>query len=303
MRAELAEMSAFAEVAAHRSFARAAEQLGVSRSRLSETIRGLEEKLGVRLLNRTTRSVAPTEAGERLLARLRPVLDDFQAVLDSVNDFRSTPAGQLRITVPPPVATLLIEPLLARFLARHPKIMLEVSADGTLRDIVRERFDAGIRPGERIDRDMIAVPVDADIRVAVVAAPSYLEAHPGPARPQDLQAHNCIRIRFPSGALAPWTFERAGQKLEVAVEGNLVVNEQSLQHRAALDGVGIAYTLLDFVEGPVREGRLVLLLAQWAPRLPGLYLYYPSRRQVPAPLQAFLGFLREERRIARTARR
>jgi DNA-binding transcriptional LysR family regulator len=298
-----AEMSAFAEVAARRSFAKAAGQLGVSRSTLSETIRGIEEKLGVRLLNRTTRSVAPTEAGERLLARMAPLLDDFHAALDSVNEFRSTPAGQLRLTVPPPVARLLIEPILARFLAAHPKVTVEVSADGILRDIVKDRFDAGIRAGERIDRDMIAVPIGGELRAAVVTAPSYLEAHPAPIKPQDLQAHNCIRLRFPSGALVPWTFEKGGKQLEVVVDGNLIVNEESLQQRAAVDGVGIAYGLLDSFEGPVRASRLVTLLESWMPRLPRLYLYYPSRRQNPAPLQAFIDFLRKERRVPRSTSR
>jgi DNA-binding transcriptional LysR family regulator len=298
----IAEMGAFAEVATLRSVARAADRLGVSRSTLSETIRGVEEKLGVRLLNRTTRSVAPTEAGERLLARLTPLLSDFKATLDSVNAFRSTPAGQLRITVPPPAAKVLVEPLMARFLAAHPQITVEVSADGTLRDIVSERFDAGIRVGERIDRDMIALPVGGLLRTAVVAAPAYLAAHPKPMKPQDLQSHNCIRIRFPSGAFKPWTFEKAGKTLEVAVEGNLIVNEEPLQRRAALDGVGVAYTLWDFVERHVKEGQLVRLLEDWTPRLPGFFLYYPSRRQVPAPLEAFIEFLRKERRIARSAK-
>lgn len=298
-----AEMSAFAEVAAQKSFAKAAQQLGVSRSTLSETIRGVEEKLGVRLLNRTTRSVAPTEAGERLLARLAPVLGDFAAALDSVNEFRSSPTGQLRITIPPPAAPLLIEPLMARFLAAHPKITLEVSADGTLRDIVRDRFDAGIRIGERIDRDMIAVPVGGALRTAVVAAPRYLANRARPMKPQDLQAHNCIRIRFPSGAMKPWLFEKAGKTLEVAVDGTLIVNTEASQQRGVLDGVGIAYTILDFVEDDLRAGRLVPLLEDWTPRIDGFYLYYPSRRQIPAPLQAFIDFLRKERRIARSSRK
>lgn len=298
-----AEMSAFAEVAAQKSFARAAERLGVSRSSLSETIRGIEDKLGVRLLNRTTRSVAPTEAGDRLLARLTPILGDFREALDSVNAFRSTPAGQLRLTVPPPAASLLIEGLMARFLAAHPQITLEVSADGTLRDIVRERFGAGIRIGERIDRDMIALPLGGPLQSVVVAAPSYLKARGKPAKPQDLQDHNCVRIRFPSGVIKPWTFEKAGKTIEVAISGTLIVNEEPLQRRAVLDGVGIAYTLLDFVEADLRAGRLVRLLEDWTPRLPGFYLYYPSRRQIPAPLQAFIAFLRKERWIARAGKR
>lgn len=297
-----AEMSAFVEVATQKSFARAADRLGVSRSSLSETIRAIEEKLGVRLLNRTTRSVAPTEAGERLLARLAPILGDFAAALDSVNAFRSSPAGQLRLTVPPPAAALLIAPLMARFLAAHPQITLEVSADGTLRDIVSERFDAGIRLGERIDRDMIALPIGSAIRSTVVAAPEYLKAHGRPTRPEDLQSHNCIRLRFPSGAFKPWTFEKGGKAFEVAVSGNLIVNEEPLQRRAALDGIGIAYTLSDFAAPHVRDGHLVPLLEEWTPRIPNFFLYYPSRRQVPAPLQAFIAFLRKERKLSRAAR-
>jgi DNA-binding transcriptional LysR family regulator len=298
-----AEMNAFAEVAGLRSFAKAADRLGVSRSSLSETIRGVEEKLGIRLLNRTTRSVAPTEAGERLLARLTPVLGDFRAALDSVNAFRASPAGQLRLTVPPPAATLLIGGLMARFLAAHPQTTLEVSADGTLRDIVKDRFDAGIRFGERIDRDMIALPVGGPLQSAVVAAPAYLKARAKPAKPQDLQDHNCIRIRFPSGAFKAWTFAKGGKPIEVAVDGTLIVNEEPLQRRAVLDGVGIAYTLLDFVEADLRAGRLVRLLEDWTPRLPGFYLYYPSRRQIPAPLQAFIDFLRTEQKRARATKR
>jgi DNA-binding transcriptional LysR family regulator len=300
---DLAEISAFAEVAARRSFAEAAAQLGVSRSTLSETIRGLEEKLGVRLLNRTTRSVAPTDAGERLLARLNPLLGDFAAALDSVNEFRDTPAGSLRITVPPPIASLIIEPMMARFLAAYPKISLEVSSDGTLRDIVSERFDAGIRIGARIDRDMIAVRIGGALRATVVAAPSYLASRPRPAKPEDLQAHNCIRIRFPSGVMKPWLFEKAGKRLEIAVGGTLIVNEEPMQRRAVLDGVGIAYTLCDFVAEPVREGKLVALLGDWMPSLTDIHLYYPSRRQVPAPLQAFTDFLRKERRVAKPSGR
>lgn len=299
---DLAEISAFAEVASRGSFAAAAAQLGVSRSTLSETVRGLEEKLGVRLLNRTTRSVAPTEAGERLLARLAPLLGDFEAALDSVNEFRDTPAGSLRVTVPPPVASVIIEPMMARFLAAHPKISLEISSDGTLRDIVRERFDAGIRIGEHIDRDMVAVRLGGALRATVVAAPAYLATRQRPAKPQDLQGHNCIRIRFPSGTIKPWLFEKAGKRLEVAVDGTLIINEEGMQRRAALDGIGVAYTLCDFVAEPVRDGRLVALLEDWMPSLSDFYLYYPSRRQIPAPLQAFIDFLRKETRTARADR-
>src|SRR6476659_8983893 len=192
-RPELGEMNAFVTVAERRSFAKAAIQLGISRSRLSETIRGLEDRLGVRLLNRTTRSVAPTAAGERLLARLRPLLDDFDAVLDSINAFRDKPAGLLRLTVPPPAANLLLAPLLSRFLAQYPAIDLEIYIDAALTDIVAGRFDAGIRTGE-------------ERRGVLVAAPDYLARHPRPTSPRDLEAHSCIRFRFPSGMIAPWQF-------------------------------------------------------------------------------------------------
>jgi DNA-binding transcriptional LysR family regulator len=297
-RPDLADMNALLAVAERRSFAKAAAQLGISRSRLSETIRGLEERLGVRLLNRTTRSVAPTQAGERLLARLRPLLEDFDAALDSINAFRDKPAGLLRLTVPPPVASLMLAPLLARFLAEYPAISLEISADAALTDIVANRFDAGIRPGERVERDMIAVRIGGEVRSVVVAAPDYLARHPRPTTPRDLEAHDCIMFRLPSGAVFPWPFEKKGQRLEAAVSGRLTVNDAELSIRAALDGVGVLYTALDFVAPLIEAGRLVALLEDWQTRSAALFLYYPSRRQVPAPLQAFIEFLRENLRRA-----
>jgi DNA-binding transcriptional LysR family regulator len=295
-RPDLAEMNAFVAVAEQRSFARAAVQLGISRSRLSETIRGLEGRLGVRLLNRTTRSVAPTVAGERLLARMRPLLDDFAAVLDSINVFRDKPAGLLRITVPPPAASLMLAPLLARFLAQYPAIDLEISVDAALTDIVAGRFDAGMRAGERVERDMIAVRVGEEIRGVVVAAPDYLARHPRPTTPRDLETHNCIRFRFPSGVILPWQFEKKGKQVEVAVAGRLTVNDPELAIRAALDGVGVLYTGLGYVAPEIQAGRLVLLLEDWRTHSAAIFLYYPSRRQVPAPLQAFIKFLRENLR-------
>jgi DNA-binding transcriptional LysR family regulator len=208
---ELAEMNAFIAVAERRSFASAAVQLGVSRSRLSETIRELEGRLGVRLLNRTTRSVAPTAAGERLLTQIRPLLADFDAVLDSINAFRDKPAGLLRLTVPPPVASFMLAPLLSRFLDKYPAINLEIAVDGALTDIVAGRFDAGMRAGDRVERDMIAVRIGEEIRSVVVAAPEYLARHKRPTTPRDLGAHNCIRFRFPSGVIVPWQFEKKGR--------------------------------------------------------------------------------------------
>jgi DNA-binding transcriptional LysR family regulator len=290
---ELAEMHAFVTVAERCSFANAAVQLGVSRSRLSETIRELEGRLGVRLLNRTTRSVAPTVAGERLLAQIRPLLDDFGAVLDSINAFRDKPGGLLRLTVPPPAASFMLAPLLSRFLVQYPAIDLEISVDGALTDIVAGRFDAGMRAGDRVERDMIAVRIGEGIRSVVVAAPDYLARHKRPTTPQDLGAHNCIRFRFASGVIVPWQFEKKGRQVEVAVEGRLTVNDPELAVRAALDGVGVLYTALGYAAPEIEAGRLVPLLEDWRSRSTAIFLYYPSRRQVPAPLQAFIEFLRE----------
>jgi DNA-binding transcriptional LysR family regulator len=293
---ELAEMNAFVAVSEQRSFAKAAVQLGLSRSRLSETIRGLEDRLGVRLLNRTTRSVAPTPAGERLLAHLRPLLDDFDAVLDSINAFRDKPAGLLRLTVPPPAANLMLAPVLSRFLAQYPAIDLEISVDAALTDIVAGRFDAGIRPGERVERDMIAVRVGEEVRGVVVAAPDYLARHPRPMTPRDLETHSCIRVRFPSGAIAPWQFKKKGKQVEVVVEGRLTVNDLDLATRAALDGVGVLFTALGYVASEIKAGRLVPLLEDWQAGSAAFYLYYPSRRQIPLPLQVFIKFLQENLR-------
>jgi DNA-binding transcriptional LysR family regulator len=289
---DLRAMSAFVAVAERKSFARAAAELGLSRSALSETIRALETRLGVRLLNRTTRSVSATEAGERLLARLRPVLDDYQAAIHSIGGFREKPAGTLRLTVPPPAALPLLGPLVARFLAEHPAIQLEISASGALVDIVAERFDAGIRPGERLQRDMIAIRLIKELHPVIVAAPSYIARRGRPAAPADLHRHDCIRIRLPSGAFLPWTFEKKGKRLEATVEGSLIVDESTLALRAAVDGVGLVQATRENAGDEIAAGRLAAVLEDWAPRSAGLYLYHPSRRQMPPALQAFIAFLR-----------
>jgi DNA-binding transcriptional LysR family regulator len=290
------EMNAFVAIAERSSFAKAAVHLGMSRSALSETIRGLEDKLGVRLLNRTTRSVALTEVGERLLAELRPALEGFEAAVESINVFRDKPAGHLRLTVPRPAARMVIEPILARFLAAYPAISLEIITDSALTDIVRDRFDAGIRPGHRLEQDMIAVRVGEDARPTVVASPDYLARHSRPKVPADLQAHNCIRQRFASGAIAHWAFEKRGKGLEVVVKGSLIVSDGDLALRAALDGVGIARLPITSVDAHIAQTRLVPLLEDWTPSSVGFFLYYPSRRQTPAALQAFLDFLKASAR-------
>src|SRR3954471_1689665 len=224
-KASLAELNMFVAVAERASFAKAAVHLGVSRSALSETIRGLEDKLGVRLLNRTTRSVAATEVGERLLAKLRPALEQLDAALETTDAFREKPAGHLRLTVPRPAAKVVLEPILADFLAAYPLVTLEIITDSALTDIVRDRFDAGIRPGHRLEQDMVAVRVGDDARPTIVAAPAYLSVHGRPKIPPDLHAHNCIRRRFASGALEVWAFEKGETSLEVQVSGSLIVSD------------------------------------------------------------------------------
>jgi DNA-binding transcriptional LysR family regulator len=287
-----AELSAFVEVAEHGSFTKAATHLGVSTGSLSHTIRALEQSLGVRLLNRTTRSVALTEAGERMLRRLRPLLDDFAAVVDSANAFRDRPAGQLRLTVPPGVTTYLIGPLLARFLTQYPEIVIEISVDATMTDIVAGRYDAGIRVGKRVARDMIAVRISDEIRHVVVASTDYLARYPRPQTPQDLLSHNCIRMRFPSGAFLPWQFAEGGEILELEVDGSVIVNEPELSVRAALDGIGLLYMVEDYVAPLVSAGRLMSVLEEWMPSpSDAFFLYYSSRRQNPASLQALIDFL------------
>ena len=288
----LAEMTAFVAVAEHASFAKAARPLGVSRSTLSGTIRGLEEKLGVRLFNRTTRSVALTEVGERLLQQLRPALESFDAAVESINVFRDKPAGHLRLTVPRPAAKQLLEPIVAKFLAAHPGITLEVVTDSALRDIVRERFDAGIRPGHLVDRDMIAVRVGEDAQLKIVASPAYLARKGKPKVPADLERHNCFRQRFASGAVSRWSFQKRGKPIEVEVAGSLVSNESDIAIRAALDGLGIARVPAIYVDAHIAAKRLVPLLEDWTPPSVGFFLYYPSRRQMPTALQALVAALK-----------
>jgi len=291
-----AEMNSFVAVAERLSFARAARHLGVSPSALSETVRGLEEKLGVRLLNRTTRSVALTEVGERLLAQLRPALESFEAAIESIGAFRDKPAGHLRLTVPRPAARQVIEPIVAKFLTAHPAITLEVITDSALTDIVRDRFDAGIRPGHRVEKDMIALRVGEDARPTVVASPDYLARHHRPNVPQDLRSHNCLRQRRAGSVLHRWDFEKRGKSIEVAVTGSLISSDSDLAIRASLDGVGIARVPAAYVESHIASKRLVPLLEDWMPRSVGFFLYYPSRRQVSPALQAFIDALKARSR-------
>jgi DNA-binding transcriptional LysR family regulator len=293
---EFAELNAFVAVADQRSFAKAAVVLGIAPSTLSQTIRSLEDRLGVRLLNRTTRSVAPTEAGERLLAQLHPALEGLSSAVEAVDVFRDTPTGMLRLTMPRAAATVVVAPILGAFLAAYPTITLEIAVDDSRSDIVSGRFDAGIRLGERIEQDMITLRVFDAARIVTVAAPAYLAKHGAPTTPNDLHDHNCIRQRWVwDGAIHPWEFEQAGRRIEVAVDGTLIVNDLSLALTAALDGAGIGNFPEPAVSAALAEGRLVPLLGGWCRGVSGLFLYYSSRRQIPRPLQAFIDFVRVER--------
>lgn len=293
----LAETSAFVAVLEQKSFTKAAKQLGLSLPRVSELVRNLEERLGVRLVERTTRSVSPTAAGERLLERLRPVLDDYQTALESTYEFRDKPAGQLRLTVAPPAADSILEQAIPAFLALYPEISLDISVDSGLVDIVAGRFDAGIRPGERLEKDMVALRVTDELQIVVVASPGYLAEHGRPVTPRDLSKHSCLKFRLPSGTTFPWRFQVDGRTVDVPVEGRLTANTSSTLASAAAEGVGLFQTLRESVATELAEGRLVIVLEEYAPPPgAGFFLYYPSRRQMRPALRVLIDFLRERRR-------
>jgi DNA-binding transcriptional LysR family regulator len=284
-RRDITDLLALRAVAHYQSFTRAAARLGVSTSALSHTIRGLEERLGVRLLTRTTRNVAPTQAGERLLETIGPRFDEIEAGLADIRELRDKPAGTLRITTGIHAAETILWPVLSTFLPAYPDVNIEISVNPGFVDIVAERFDAGVRLGETIAQDMIAVRISADMRMAAVGSPAYFAGRAAPKTPRDLSAHRCINLRFPTlGGLYTWEFERDGQALNVHVQGQFVVNEIALAKQAALDGMGIAYLMEDYVAPEIQEGRLKRVLGEWCPPFSGYHLYYPSRRQ---PSQAF----------------
>jgi len=276
----LNDLLVFRSVATERSFTRAAAKLGVSQSALSHTIRALEERLGLRLLTRTTRSVAPTEAGERLLHTIGPRFEEIEAELEALSELREKPAGTIRITATDYAADTILWPKLVKFLRRYPDIKVEIIIDYGLVDIVAERFDAGVRSGEQVAKDMIAVRIGPDMRSAVVAAPSYFREHPEPRRPQELIGHNCINLRLPTrGGLYAWEFENDGRELKVHVEGQLVFNGTFQMLNAALAGFGLAYVPEDVARPHLAKGRLRRVLDDWCPPYSGYHLYYPSRRQ------------------------
>src|SRR5579864_6329527 len=275
------DLLAFLAVARERSFTRAAAKLGVSPSALSHTVRGLEERLGLRLLARTTRRVEPTEAGERLLRTVGPRFDEIDAELDALSELRDKPAGTIRITAGEHAAYTILWPALARLLPRYPDIKVELSVDYGLTDIVAERYDAGVRLGEQVAKDMIAVRVGPDFRMAVVGAPAYFTKRSPPRKPQELISHNCINLRVPTrGGLYAWEFEKGNRQLKVRVEGQLVFNGTTQMLNAALAGFGLTYMPEDLVQPHLAKGRLKRVLADWCPPFPGYHLYYPSRRQL-----------------------
>lgn len=287
-REELGDLSAFLAVAEERSFTRAAARLGTSQSALSHTVRRLETRLGLRLLTRTTRNVAPTEAGERLIETLRPAFDEIGARLAALSELREKPAGMVRITTGQHAAETILWPVLSRLLPDYPEVMVELAIDQSLTDIVGGRFDAGVRLGEHLAKDMIAVRIGPDMRMAVVGAPSYLAARPMPEAPHDLTEHACINLRMSTlGGLYAWEFEKDGRELNVRVDGQLVFNDMSPVLKAAADGFGLAFVMEDRAERLIDDGRLVRVLEDWCPAFSGYHLYYPSRRQM-APAFALL---------------
>jgi DNA-binding transcriptional LysR family regulator len=290
---DLNVLGVFLTVAKERSFTRASKRLGVSRSALSHAVRGLEERLGVRLLARTTRSVAPTQAGEQLISRLDPALGEVESVLDQIVRLRERPAGRVRLLVTPLSATMVLAPKLVAFARRFPDILLDVTTTQEGRtELVASGFDAGIHLGESIQRDMVAVRVSRDQRLAVVGSPEYFASHPKPGSPHELLAHRCINLRGGTARPYRWEFEKDGEALVVDVSGPLIVDDADLMIRAALDGLGLTFSFEEYVAPQIASGTLVRVLEDWCPPFAGYFLYHPSRRQQSAALSALIETLR-----------
>lgn len=289
----LADLRAFMAVAEHRSFRRAADLLGMTRSSLSHAVRGLEDNLGTRLLHRTTRSVSLTEAGEQMLGRITPLLHDLDTALEDVAGAHGQLQGQLRINGNEAAIRLLLLTVVPAFLARYPGIELDLVAEGRLVDIVEQGFDAGIRLGEAVPKDMVAVALGPDVRFLTVASPDYLAEHPAPKVPDALARHRCIRQRLPSGKRYRWEFSKRGQSLEIDVPGALTLDNIQLMVEAAMGGMGIAYVPEWYARAALQDGRLVAVLEDWCPYIQGLCLYFPRNRHVPASLRAFVDAIRE----------
>lgn len=298
MKADLSDLNALVAVVKAKSFRGGARQMGISASAASDAVRRLETQLGVRLLNRTTRSVAPTEAGQRMLEKLAPALQEVEAALDVVNGFRDQPAGTLRLNVPISASKLVLPTIVPRFRAAYPDILLEIIAEDRFVDVLAAGCDAGIRYGERLEQDMIAVPIGPRVqRFACAAAPTYLARHGIPGHPRDLLTHECLRLRFNSGAMPPWEFERGSEKLQIDPKPALIVQAGAaadLAVDAAIGGMGLIYLFQDWLQPHLDSKALQPVLQDWWPAFPGPFLYYPGRRLLPAPLRAFIDFLRLE---------
>ncbi len=300
---DLRDLEAFIAVARTRNFRRAAVEQRVSVSSLSQRLRGMEERLGVRLMNRTTRSVALTEAGELLLARISPAMHDVSDALDQVRGLRGVPSGRLRINAPLPAIDLVIQPMVVPFLKKYPQIELEIIAETAFVDIVAAGFDAGVRYGEHLAQDMIALSLGPPERYAVVASADYVAQHGRPKKPEDLLAHSCLRTVFASGALPDWEFEKDGRIVKVSPQAVLVGNNLRMMLAALRDGLGYWATFEGYVRDGIKDGTLVSVLEDWQPLFPGPFLYYPSRRQPPPALSAFISFVNEWRAQQKRAKR
>lgn len=291
-RVQLSQLAVLAAVAEGRSFRKAAAELGIAPSAVSHAVSALEASLGLRLLHRTTRSVSPTEEGRRLLETLAPALSDIDTVISTLAEHGGRPAGTLRVTLPRLAAEDLLMPRLSEFLGLYPDISLEISTDDRFEDIVARGFDAGLRLGENLEADMIAVRASGPWRGAIVASPAYFEKYSIPQHPRDLMQHRCIRRRFSSGLIYRWELERAGKPLVVDVQGPLILSDQSLIRRAAIDGAGLAFVFEQRIEEDIKAGRLIHVLQDWCAPFDGFYIYYPSRRQMRPALRAFVDFFR-----------
>ncbi|WP_172717134.1 LysR family transcriptional regulator [Neorhizobium sp. T6_25] len=291
----LDSLEIFEDVVRCGGFRAAALGRGVSSSAISQSISVLEEALGIRLLNRTTRSVAPTEAGEQLLERLRPALHDIRAAIDDLNQLRERPSGTVRINAPGPAADHILCPLAFEFMEIYPDIHVEIVSDAAIIDIVEQGFDAGVRFGNQLAQDMIAMPLGPALQYAIVASPDYLRRRGRPDSPLDLLQHDCIRRRFPGGTMAMWNFERDGEEMEITPNGRLTLSSAQQERQAALAGSGIAHLFEDYVRDDIEQGRTIELLSDWKKKLPSWYLYYPSRRHTSAAVRAFLEYVRNQR--------
>lgn len=296
MTVRLDHLETFSLIVRCGGFRAAAAERGVSSSVISQTMAALEQALGLRLLNRTTRSIAVTEAGERLLARLRPALDDIHLALAEVDQLREQPSGTLRINAPGPAVDHILCPLAFAFMEAHPEVRVEIVSDAAIIDIVAEGFDAGVRFGQQLAKDMIALPLGPPLRYAIVAAPSYLRKRGRPSTPSDLVGHDCIRRRYPGGAVATWAFAKSEESVEIVPEGRLTLSSAHQELQAALAGQGIAHVLDDYARAAIADGTLVEVLADWSPKLPSWFLYYPNRRHSSAAMRAFLDFVRRSAR-------